>query len=464
MRITFLGAARSVTGSMHLLEADNRRLLLDCGLFQGKRKEAFLRNREIRFDGMDLDAVLLTHAHIDHSGNLPSLIKRGFAGTIYATGATADLCGIMLPDSGHLQERDVEFVNKKRRREGKTPFEPLYTAEEARATPPYFQQVSYEQPFRLNGSLEVVYHEAGHMLGAAMIEIRVKEGMGRHRTIVYTGDIGRPGQPILRDPWFPGPVDFLIMESTYGGRSHEGPDRLREKLLRVLARAIATKGKVVIPAFSVGRTQTLVYMLHKLWLEGVLPPLEIFVDSPLSVNATEVFRRHPECYDPEMLEFLSRDQDPFGLSLLTYVRDLEDSKKLNRHPGPCVIISASGMCEGGRILHHLAHTVGDPRNTILIIGFQAENTLGRRLVERAMPIRIFGEEYDLKAEVVTINAFSAHADQGELLAWFEKGGCKAGKIFLVHGEDQATSALAGLLAQRGFHNVAIPDPSQRWEL
>jgi metallo-beta-lactamase family protein len=296
-----------------------------------------------------------------------------------------------------------------------------------------------------------------------MIEVRL-EGMNGPRTIVYSGDVGRPDQPILRDPWPLCEADVVIMESTYGGRSHEGSERIREKLLGVLEKAVAQRGRVVIPSFSVGRTQHLVYVLHQLLEEGKLPPIPIFVDSPLSVNATEVFRAHPECYDREILRFLSREKDPFGFSLLKYVRDVEDSKRLNSHPGPVVIISASGMCEGGRILHHLARAVGSPRNTILIIGFQAENTLGRRLVEKRETIKIFGEEHDLRAEVETINAFSAHADQSELLRWVENAGGRIGKIFLVHGEEDQAAALAGALADRGLHNVIVPELGRTWEI
>jgi metallo-beta-lactamase family protein len=463
MKLTFLGAARSVTGSMHLMEVNGRRILFDCGLFQGKRKEAFRLNREVRVDAEKVGAVLLSHAHIDHSGNLPNLIKQGFRGTIYATGATCDLCKIMLPDSGHLQERDVEYVNRKRRRQGKNPFEPLYTAEEAKNVTEHLQEVSYEHAFHVDDRIEVVYHDAGHILGSAMIEVRV-DGMRGRRRIVFSGDVGRPDQPILRDPWPLCETDVLIMESTYGGRSHEGSERIREKLLRVLQKAVQRKGKVIIPAFSVGRTQHLVYELHQLFAEGKLPPISIFVDSPLSVNATEVFRAHPECYDKEVLRFLSEEKDPFGFSRLRYVRELDDSKRLNTHPGPVVIISASGMCEGGRILHHLANAVGDSRNTILIVGFQAENTLGRRLVERRETIKIFGEEHELKAEVETINAFSAHADQGELLSWVEHAGGRIGKIFLVHGEEEQAAALTGKLAERGLYNVVVPEPGSTWEV
>jgi len=463
MKLTFLGAAKTVTGSKHLLEANGRRILFDCGLFQGKRKEAFELNREVCCDAEKIDTVLLSHAHIDHSGAIPSLIKRGFSGTVFATGATCDLCRIMLPDSGYLQERDVEYVNKKRIRQGKKPFEPLYTAEEGKAAASRFQPVSYEHSFKLDDAIEVVYHDAGHILGSAMIEVRVREPSG-WKTLVFSGDIGRPHQPILRDPWPLEPADIVIMESTYGGRTHEGEERIRTKLLAVLKRAAELKGKVVIPAFSVGRTQHLVYLLNQLWSEGALPPMDVFVDSPLSVNATEVFRKHPECYDREILQFLARDEDPFGFSRLKYVRDLEESKALNDRRGPVVIISASGMCEGGRILHHLANSIRDPRNAVLIIGYQAENTLGRRLVEGRKPIRIYGEEYELNAMVETINAFSAHADQGELLGWVKAAEGRIGKTFVVHGEETQASALAEKLAEMGHHNVVIPSPGQVWEV
>jgi len=463
MRITFRGAARGVTGSMHLLEEGGRRILLDCGLFQGKRKEAFERNRRVGGDAAEIDAVLLSHAHIDHSGNLPTLVKRGFRGTIYATGATCDLLQYLLPDAGHLQEQDVEHVNKKRIRQGKNPFEPLYTAEEARQTLSFLQPVSYERPFRLDDSIEVIYHDAGHILGSAMIELRVETPSGR-KTLVFSGDVGRPGQPILRDPWpIPG-ADVLLMESTYGGRLHEPAERLRDKLLSLFRDAVQRRSKVIIPAFSVGRTQRFVYLLNGLWNEGVLPPVPVYVDSPLAVNATDVFKKHPECYDEETLELLRTDPDPLGFKTLHYVRSVEESKALNNRSGPLVIISASGMCEGGRVLHHLAHAIESPNNTVLIIGFQAENTLGRRLVEGRQPIRIYGETYTLRAKVETLNGLSAHADQAELLRWVDSAGGALGKIFLVHGEEDQAQALAAKLAERGLYNVEIPAPGDSWEL
>ena len=463
MKLTFIGAARTVTGSMHRLESNGLRAIMDCGLYQGPRKEAFRRNREINVDAGELGAVLLSHAHIDHSGNLPTLVKRGFRGTIYATGATRDLCGVMLPDSGFLQERDVEYVNKRRRRMGKHPFEPLYTAAEAREVMPYFQDVSYEQPFTVGDGLEVVYHDAGHILGSAMIEVR-GDGPGGLRRVVYSGDIGRPGQPILRNPWPLCPTDALIMESTYGNRRHEGSERIREKLLPLLRRTVDQRGKLVIPAFSVGRTQHLVHLMSRIWADGGMQALPVYVDSPLSVNATDVFRRHPECYDDDTVKLLAQEKDPFGFSCLTYIRDLKDSKALNNREGPMVIISASGMCEGGRVLHHLANTVGEPRNTILFIGFQAEHTLGRRLVEGATDVKIYGERHTVRAAVESINAFSAHADQEELLAWLDHAGGKIGKIFLVHGEEAQAAGLTAKLAARGLHNVIVPHPGQSWEI
>ncbi|HAK94394.1 MAG TPA: MBL fold metallo-hydrolase [Planctomycetes bacterium] len=463
MKLTFYGAARTVTGSAHLLEVNGHSVLFDCGLHQGKRKEAFERNRNLQIPADTLDAVLLSHAHIDHSGNLPTLVKRGFRGTIYATSATCDLCSIMLPDSGHLHEQDVEFVNKKRARLGKTPFEPLYTVDEAKAVIPYFQDVSYEEPFKVDERTEVVYHDAGHILGAAMIEVRVDGGAGARR-IVYSGDVGRAAQPILRDPWPLSPNDVLIMETTYGGRRHEGAQRIEEKLLPILRKAVAQRGKIVIPSFSVGRTQHLVYILHTLWKNGELPPMPVYVDSPLSVNATEVFRRHPECYDEETLALLARREDPFGFARLAYVRDIQESKALNDRPGPMVIISASGMCEGGRVLHHLAHAIGDARNTILIIGFQAEHTLGRQLVEKRPEVKIYGERHTVRAAVETINAFSAHADQQELLDWMAGAMGRLGMVFLVHGEETQSVAFLNELTARGVKNVIIPHEGQTWDL
>lgn len=461
MKITFSGAAQTVTGSMHIIQANGRKILLDCGLFQGRRKEAFKLNREIRVDPTTIDAVLLSHAHIDHSGNLPTLVKNGFKGTIYATSATCDLCGIMLPDSAYLQERDVEYVNKKRKRQGKTLFEPLYTIEDAKATMPFFQAVSYEQPFKIDSCFEVVYHEAGHILGSAMIEIRIKEN-GGIKKVIYTGDIGRPGQPILRDPWPMEPADVLISESTYGGREHEGQERIKEKLLPILKKVHESRSKMVIPSFSVGRTQHLIFLLHQFWEEGLLPSMPVYVDSPLSVNATEVFRKHPECYDEEILNCLANNNDPFGFSRLTYIQKLEESKALNERPGPMAIISASGMCEGGRVLHHLANTISNPDNTVLIIGYQAENTLGRRIIEKRETVRIYGDTYPLRARVEKINAFSAHADQPEILKWVSPAQGKIEQIFLVHGEAKQTVPLSEALKEQGYRHIAMPSPGDEW--
>ena len=420
MKITFLGAIRTVTGSMHLLENGPQRVLLDCGLFQGRRQESFERNRKLPFDARRVDALLLSHAHIDHSGNIPSLVSSGFGGDIFCTPATRDLCGIMLRDSARIQEQDAAFVNKHRTRKGEPPIEPIYDTAAAEASLRRFVDQEYGRWFEVGPGLRVRFYDAGHILGAAITVIEAP-GLTGTKRIGFTGDLGRVGLPILRDPEVPPePLDVLIVESTYGNRLHGPIQETEEKLARVVSETAQRGGKVIIPAFAIERTQEIVYSLHKLSDAGRIPDLPIFVDSPLATSATEIFRQHPECFDAEINEFLRRDADPFGFGRLRYTRSVEESKAINDVREPCVIISASGMCEAGRVLHHLQHNVADARNTVLIVSFQAENTLGRRIVERQPTVKIFGEEFQLKARVETINGYSAHADRDELLGWLRR--------------------------------------------
>lgn len=462
MRIAFHGAARTVTGSCHLIEHDGTRILLDCGLYQGKRKESFERNRNFPFDPRSIVAVVLSHAHIDHSGNLPTLVAQGFHGPIWATAATMDLCGWMLRDSATIQERDVEHVNKKRAKRNQHLFEPLYTVEDAEHALARFRGIPYDTSVRVARGISLTFEDAGHILGSASCHLHIEEG-GRDRVLVFTGDVGRSDRPILRDPRPPRRADVLISESTYGDRLHDpGPD-VEARLEHVIGQAIGRGGKVLIPAFSVGRTQRLVHDLHQLTLAGRLPKVPIYVDSPLAVDVTEVFRDHPECYDAELTSF-SRKADPFGFSRLTYVRDVEASKALNRLPGPCVIIAASGMCEGGRVLHHLKRVAPDPASTILIVGFMAVHTLGRRIAERAPVIKVFGDEYPLRAKVETISGLSAHADRDELLAYLGHLERPPEHTFLVHGEEDQSTALAASLRERGFPAVDVPAPGDRFEV
>ncbi|MBI4587193.1 MAG: MBL fold metallo-hydrolase [Planctomycetes bacterium] len=463
MLLEFHGATRSVTGSMHVVEVKGQRVLLDCGLFQGHRKEAFEQNRNLTFDPRKIHGVVLSHAHIDHSGNLPQLAKAGFTGPIYCTRATQDLCRHMLCDAAHIQEKDVEYVNKKRRRDHKNPFEPLYTIADADACLKQFQGLPYDHPFEVGDGMKVTFRDAGHILGSASVHLDLAEN-GLQRRLVFTGDIGRPRVPILRDPVPIEAADLLISESTYGNRLHDKDGELKASLRDALSAAFRRRGKVLIPAFSVGRTQTIVYYLHQLCHEGTLPPVPVFVDSPLSTDVTAVFRQHPECYDQETLQFLERQDDPFGFRMLTYIKDQEESKALNERSGPFIIIAASGMCESGRVLHHLKHVAPYPENAILIVGFMAENTLGRRIAEKAPAIKLYGEEYPLRAEVRAIPGFSGHADQGEILRYLGKLRQPPQRTFLVHGEPDQSQGLAAQLQARGFQRVDIPARGQRFEI
>jgi metallo-beta-lactamase family protein len=466
MKLTFWGAAGDVTGSRHYLEAGGKRYLLDCGMYQGHRKEAEARNRNFPFPAESVAAVVLSHAHIDHSGNLPLLVKNGFAGPIYATPATIDLCGAMLRDTAHIQERDCEFVNRRRshRRAGEgAPVEPLYTMADAERTLPLFRAVSYYTPQKLGEELRYQAYDAGHMLGSSCIALEGSAG-GKSVRLTFSGDVGRPNLPIIRDPDTMPPADYLILESTYGGRHHEDQELVADKLAEIIARTAARGGKIIVPAFAVGRTQQLVLILHQLSNAGRVPNIPIFVDSPLAVNVTKVFRAHPECFDPETRQFLDDGQDPFGFRRLQYIHEAAESKKLNDLHGPCVIISPSGMCEAGRILHHLRNNIEDPRNTVLITGFQAENTLGRKLLEKHAEVKVFGEPMRLRAEVASLQALSGHADHNELLAWMKPMAASLKKVFLVHGEPAAAEALRqGIQAAYGIETV-LPKPGQREEL
>ena len=463
MQIQFIGAARTVTGSMHLLEINGKRVLLDCGLYQGKRKDAFEKNRNLPIDAKNLHSIVLSHAHIDHSGNLPRLAKDGFRGPIFSTIATRDLCEFMLPDSAHIQEKDVEFVNKKRDRAGKALFEPLYGAQDAERALELFEGYPYDFPFEAAPGVRVTFRDAGHILGSAVVHLEITEG-SRTLRFVFSGDVGRPGMPVIRDPEPIETADVLVCESTYGNRLHEQDGDLSEALRTVVTRTVDRRGKVLIPAFSVGRTQAVVYHLHKLLDAGKLPEVPIFVDSPLSANVTDVFRRHPECYDEETQEFLTRREDPFGFGRLSYVRTPEESKALNDRPGPFIILSASGMCESGRVLHHLRHIAPGRDNTILIVGFMAENTLGRRILEGARTIKVYGEEVPMHAEVKVISGFSGHADRNELLSFLGKLRQKPRRTFIVHGEMEQSEGFARALGAQGFPDLLIPEPLQRFTL
>ncbi len=462
MKLTFYGAAREVTGSMFLLEAGGKRLLVDCGLYQGRREEAEAKNRQMPFDPASLDAAILTHAHLDHSGRLPLLVKQGFKGRVHMTRATLDLLGIMLRDSAHIQEADIKFINKKHRERGLPPKEPLYTMDDVEACLGCCVGLDYDKIFEPLSGVKAVLRDAGHILGSAMMEAEVSEN-GTRKRLLFSGDLGRQGMPIIRDPYQPEEAEVMLLESTYGDRLHGDLSETAVKLGELVRQAYQRRGKVIIPSFSVGRTQEIVYELHKMFEQGTLPPLPIFVDSPLSTETTRVFRDHPECFDEETNRLFGQEEDVFGFRRLTYIEKSEDSKKLNDHQGPFIVISASGMCEGGRVLHHLAHAIEDPDNLILIVGFQAQGTLGRKLVEKQERVRILGDEYRVRAQVKTLNGFSAHADRDGLLGFV--GGFKRGpeRIFLVHGEKDQSLALAEHLKQDG-RLVEVPQTGQSLEI
>lgn len=463
MNLTFFGAAQTTTGSMHLVEANGLRILLDCGLFQGNRKEAFEKNRQMPIDPSTLDAVVLSHAHIDHSGNLPTLARHGFRGKVYCTPATRDLCDIMLRDSAYLQMRDLEIVNKKRAVQGKTLFEPLYEPRDVDAIMSRFTPETLKRENDLGNGVSLVFHNAGHILGSALVQIDVKPGAGRTRRLLFSGDLGQPDQPILRDYDYPQGADVLMIESTYADRDHPSAEDVKGRLKGFIEDIHQQKSKLVIPAFSVGRTQQVLYYLNRLTEEGRMPPTPVFVDSPLSLKATQVYTKHRECYDDDASDILRHGVDPMKFPGLRFIETPEQSKELNDMPGPMVIIAASGMCEGGRVLHHLKHTVGDARNIILIVGFQAENTLGRRIVERVSPLRILGDEFELRARVHTINALSAHADRTALMRWFDGVKGNVSRVFAVHGEPEKVSAMTALVKQHGVENAVAPMPGQTFE-
>ena len=464
MKLTFHGAVRTVTGSQHLLEVNGIRILLDCGLFQGKRKEAFERNRSLPFDASSIDVLVLSHAHIDHSGNIPSLVRNGFRGDILCTFATRDLCATMLRDSAHIQQYDVEYVNKKRARKGEPPIEPFYTLEDAVNSLNYFLAIGYERPYHITPDITLTFFDAGHILGSSIVALDIREN-GQSRRLVFSGDLGRPERPILKDPTIIEGADILLIESTYGTRLHDPVPLVAKELERVIMETYRRDGKVIVPSFAVGRTQELVYHIHRLKEANELPKdLPIFVDSPLAIDATNIFRLHPECYDEEVSEFMLNTGDPFGFEELEYTRSVAASKALNFLREPAVIISASGMCEAGRIQHHLKNNVEDPRNTILIVGWQSPYTLGRRIVEKQPVIKIFGEEYRLNAEVEVINGLSAHADRDELLAWVRAMNHKPKHTFVVHGEADVSLAFSGMLQEMGLEHVAVPELNQSFTL
>jgi metallo-beta-lactamase family protein len=456
MRIHYLGATRTTTGSQYLLEINGSRILLECGLYQGPRVESIERNRTFRFDPASLNAVILSHAHIDHCGNLPNLCRLGFTGNTYSTYATRDLAGIMLEDSAEIQRADAAFVSKKHAKRGLPPVQPLYTATDAEQAVRQFVAINYDRPMLVADGVTLTFRDAGHILGSAQVQLDIREGERRYRYL-FTGDLGRGQDEILRAPSLVTEVDFLQIESTYGAREHTGKPEAVETVTRLIRDTLDQGGKVIIPAFSVGRTQQIVFVLHQLTLAGKLPRVPMFVDSPLSVNATEVFRLHPECFNAATYRFLREVENPFGMQNLTYIRELGDSKKLNDMKEAAVIISASGMAEAGRIRHHLKNHIGNPKNLILFIGYCADHTLGAQILAGAPVVNIFAEPHPVRARIHSIDAFSGHADKHELRRHLESLTGPLKKIAIVHGEEAQSLAFAETVRQvRPQAEVVVP--------
>ncbi len=459
MKITFCGAARTTTGSQHLIEVNGSRILLDCGLYQGRRAEANERNRTFPFDPSQIDVVVLSHAHIDHSGNLPTLTSRGFTGNIYSTFATRDLCQIMLADSAHIQEQDAKWLNKRRVKEGLPELEPLYTQMEAEQCVRQFVTVGYGRPIPICDGVTLTFLDAGHILGAAQVILDITEN-GHRRRLLFSGDIGRGNNEILRNPEASDDVDILLMESTYGNRIHELPTQANHLLRDILVRALERRGKVIIPAFAVERTQQLIYVLHRLVEANEIPDIPIYVDSPLAVGATEIFRLHPECFNNEIYHFLFEKRDPFGFENLSLIRNVNESKKLNDLDAPAIIISASGMCEAGRVLHHLRNNIENPRNTILFVGYCAEQTLGDKIRRGDRTVPILGDTFTVRADVQILDSFSGHADRNELLRYFDSVNGRKDRVFLVHGEEEQSLAFADILRQ---HSPSLQVEVPEWK-
>jgi metallo-beta-lactamase family protein len=458
VRLKFIGAAREVTGSAHLVEVGGRTILLDCGLFQGRRSEVATKNRQLPHDVAKLDAIVLSHAHIDHAGRIPFLVAEGYRGSVHCTPATRDLCEVMLADSAHIQEKDAQFLAK----HGREAALPLYTLGDVSTTLTQMRPHHYRERFEVVPGVTGTFLDAGHILGSASVMLEWEEG-GTRRRLGFSGDIGRSGLPIIRDPEPVEDVDWLIIESTYGDRDHASVDGAREQLAKVVSETAARGGRVLIPAFAVGRTQEIIYDLHQLSQAGRIPRIPIVIDSPLASEATEVFRENTKDFDRSEPMVRQHGRDLAGLfdfDLVQFTPDAQDSKSMMRKQGPMIVIAASGMCESGRILHHLGHSAGDPRTTILIVGFQAEHTLGRRIVEKRESIKVFGDEVPLRARVEVLNGYSAHADRNELGTWLDAVKASSPRltgVFLVHGEPKAQDALKARLAARGYA-VQAPEP------
>ncbi|MDD4373716.1 MAG: MBL fold metallo-hydrolase [Bacteroidales bacterium] len=466
MKIQFLGAAGEVTGSKHLITTDHgKKILLDCGSFQGKGLETDQMNRELSFAPEMLDHIILTHAHIDHSGLIPYYYKKGFRGSVICTHATRDLCAIMLADSGFIQEHDTHWFNKKRSRQGLPSVEPIYTQKDAQHCMELFIGVAPNRKLRIDNNLKVKFTNSGHMLGSAVVTLEVDE-MGGMTRIGYTGDIGRPGNYLLRPPDDFPQCDYLITESTYGDRLHQDKQGAEDELLRIVKyTCVEKKGKLIIPSFAIGRTQEVVYMLNNFYNEGRLPRIPIYVDSPLAVNATDIFRMYFDQFNREVQDVMETDADPFGFGTLHYIKNVNDSKKLNQSKEPCVIISASGMMEAGRVKHHLANNIENPANSVLAVGYCAPLTLGAKILSGQKDISIFGNPHHVKADVFKIDAFSGHGDYKEMTEYLQcQQADKLQQLFLVHGDEEARKHYARILKKKGFNKIVLPAHQEEFEL
>lgn len=468
VQVEFIGAVGGdVTGSRHIVQTEKSRILLDCGLFQGRRAEANERNRDLGFRAKDIDQMVLSHAHIDHSGALPRLYRQGFRGPIYCTPATRDLCAAMLEDSAEIQAQDAEYINRKIARTGAKmePVEPLYDQKDVVGTLDLMVTLPYHRPIRIAEEVALTYYDAGHVLGSAIVALDA-DVIGTERRLLFSGDLGRRNMPILRDPEVPPGASCLLLESTYGDRIHDPIERMEDELCDAICRTVARGGKVVVPSFALERAQEVVYSLKHLADQGRLPKVPVYVDSPLTVKLTDVFRLHPECYDDETRAILNSGDSPFDFDQLRYVSAVEDSKAIDRSDEPAVIISASGMCEFGRVVHHLVATLENRKNTVLIVGYQAQHTLGRRLVEQRPRVRIFGVERERHAEVVVLDGFSAHAGQDDLLEFAEavRESGPLRQVALVHGEAEPRATLQAMLEERGFPSVLTPRRGDRLQV
>ncbi|MCO6499306.1 MAG: MBL fold metallo-hydrolase [Vicingus serpentipes] len=466
MEFEFKGAAQTVTGSKHIITTRNgKKILLDCGLFQGRDALNSNHNKDLGFNPKEIDYCILSHAHIDHSGALPYLVKEGYKGTIFCTKATLDLCEIMLVDSAHIQESDAEYKNRNKDLDDETRVEPLYTIEDAKNALTKFKSVTYEKWIKIDDEIELCFTVVGHILGAGAINLRIKEE-GHINKVCYTGDIGRENHRIIKKPKpFP-QADYIITESTYGNRLHDNLEKAENRLLDIVIKTcVEKKGKLIIPAFSLGRTQEIVFALDQLETAGKLPKINVYVDSPLSTNATEIVRNHPECFNSDVIKYMQFDSDPFGFDRLHYITKVEDSKMLNTIPDPCIIISASGMMEAGRILHHLRNNIGDKKNTLLIVGYCEPSTLGARLLRGDKSIKLYGEEHNVNADIEVMNEYSAHGDYKEMISYLScQDPKKVKEVYLVHGAYEVQLEYREKLLDAGFEKVRIPSLTSKYQV